>query len=189
MKHFSEMAKKLPGLANTPTTIEKLTENSGDEDADDNNMISSIIPGKEGGILTAVRIRPLNTREVGAHSRVVLSSPGFMSQGIQILNPVFFKSSTQTDKLRKLEEREFSFDHTFWSLEGGNGVDFDEYATQQDIYEKIGKPIIENALAGFNSSLFAYGTSSDCELLSLFDVFVLFLGFDVVGIMMSSVHK
>jgi hypothetical protein len=92
-----------------------------------------------------------------------------MSQGIQILNPVFFKSSTQTEKLRKLEEREFSFDYTFWSLddasegmsegmsEGGSGG-VAEYSSQVDIYEKIGKPIIENALSGFNSSLFAYGT-------------------------------
>jgi hypothetical protein len=117
-------------------------------------------PLREGGILTAVRIRPLNTREVGSNSRVVVSSPGFMSQSIQIINPIFFKSSTQTEKLRKLEERGFSFDHTFWSLDGEHGVDNDEYASQEDIYEKIGKPIIQNAMSGFNSSLFAYGKPS-----------------------------
>jgi hypothetical protein len=41
--------------------------------------------------------------------------------------------------------------------EGGSGG-VAEYSSQVDIYEKIGKPIIENALSGFNSSLFAYGT-------------------------------
>lgn len=185
-KQLSDLVKKMPSLPNSPSSS-KLTHTGTDgkftheEHTNNTNrgisssesleqMHSNDIPAlKEGGILTAVRIRPLNTREVGSNSRVIVSSPGYMSQGIQILNPVFFKSSTQTEKLRKLEEREFSFDYTFWSLddasegmsegmsEGGSGG-VAEYSSQVDIYEKIGKPIIENALSGFNSSLFAYGT-------------------------------
>lgn len=139
------------------------SETIGSEVDDNVNVVNVLDPpitvGKEGGILTAVRIRPLNTREIGSNSRIIVSNPGFMSQGIQIINPIFFKSSNQTEKLRKLEERGFSFDHTFWSLDGGNGVDKDEYASQEDIYDRIGKPIIQHAMSGFNCSLFAYGRS------------------------------
>lgn len=158
MKQISAFVKNM----STPNKNETTTGGSEEEAAATIETLDSPTPflpaeSREGGILTAVRIRPLNTREIGSNSRIIVSNPGFMSQGIQIINPIFFKSSTQTDKLRQLEERGFSFDHTFWSLGEGNGVDKDEYASQEDIYEKIGKPIIQNALSGFNSSLFAYG--------------------------------
>jgi len=161
MKQFSDLVKKMPSRTNTPSKNDDQTAPITDDCLEDNytNTLGNEF-GKEGGILTAVRVRPLNTREIGGNNRIVVSSTGYMSQGLRLLNPVFFKSSMQTEKLRKLEEREFSFDYTFWSTEGGHStdVDFDtEYSFQVDIYNKIGKPIIENALAGFNSSLFAYG--------------------------------
>lgn len=160
----SDRSAPIDPLVNTPalSPVEKEEEKefspnfSLEEEVDTAKLDDG--PGwKEGGILTAVRIRPLNAPEVINNSRIVVSNPEFMSQGLQIINPIFFKSSTQTDKLRKLEERGFSFDYTFWSLAPGSGVDQDEYASQRDIYYKIGKPIIQNALTGFNSSLFAYG--------------------------------
>lgn len=34
---------------------------------------------------------------------------------------------------------------------------FPFYFKQQDIFELVGVPLVENCLAGFNSSIFAYG--------------------------------
>lgn len=159
VKHIGTPNKNETDVEGGTVSIDTIqSEAEAETETDDEMIMISPNPvGKEGGILTAVRIRPLNTREIGSNSRIIVSNPGFQSQGIQIINPIFFKSSNQTDKLRKLEERGFSFDHTFWSLAGGNGVDKDEYASQEEIYNRIGKPIIQHALAGFNSSLFAYG--------------------------------
>ncbi|PKU60156.1 Kinesin-like protein KIN12A [Dendrobium catenatum] len=35
----------------------------------------------------------------------------------------------------------------------------DESSTQHDIFQLVGLPLVENCLAGFNSSIFAYGQS------------------------------
>ena len=34
---------------------------------------------------------------------------------------------------------------------------FDEHSTQQDVFDKVGKPLYEHALAGYNTTIFAYG--------------------------------
>ena len=171
MKQFSDMiVKKIPSRGTLTPKKSKSKDNEQEQQQDDEEKHvvdqkefndsddSASDVGKESGIITAVRVRPLNLQEIGSNSRIIVSNPGFMSHDIQIINPIFFKSSNQSDKLRKLEERKFSFDHTFWSLgDFGDGLDSFEYSNQEDIYEKIGKPIIRNALSGFNSSLFAYG--------------------------------
>jgi hypothetical protein len=79
------------------------------------------------------------------------SSPG----EIVLLNPVFFESKNQSEKLRKLEERRYSCDHPLWSVDSSHP----DYSTQQDIFNLIGKPLVLDALEGLNCSLFAYGES------------------------------
>lgn len=44
---------------------------------------------------------------------------------------------------------------------------------QEDIFQLVGAPLIENCMAGFNSSVFAYGQVSFRLLLFLFWIFVL----------------
>lgn len=60
----------------------------------------------------------------------------------------------------------FSFDKCFWS---NNVEDPDkEYAGQEDVFESIGKPLVDNALAGFNSSIIAYGQTGSGKTYSIF---------------------
>lgn len=53
--------------------------------------------------------------------------------------------------------QEFHFDHTFWSFDRADGRCV---ANQSIIYDEIGTFTIENALQGYNCSIFAYGQTS-----------------------------
>ena len=54
------------------------------------------------------------------------------------------------------ESKIFSYDYVHWST-GNPTVDGDSFASQEMVYRDIGAPIVENARAGFNCTLFAYG--------------------------------
>ena len=50
----------------------------------------------------------------------------------------------------------FSYDQCFWSFD----ENCETFATQEYVYNKIGKPLVENAFDGYNTCLFAYGQVS-----------------------------
>jgi Kinesin motor domain len=83
-------------------------------------------------IKVAVRIRPLNDREINA-----APVNQFMIVN-QKANSVQISVGTCT--------KQFIFDFVG-----------DENTTQEDLFESIGKPISVNCLTGYNSSIFAYG--------------------------------
>eukprot|EP01060_Flectonema_neradi_P030151 TRINITY_DN430_c1_g2_i1.p1 TRINITY_DN430_c1_g2~~TRINITY_DN430_c1_g2_i1.p1 ORF type:complete len:1263 (+),score=360.11 TRINITY_DN430_c1_g2_i1:84-3872(+) len=60
----------------------------------------------------------------------------------------------------------FSFDHCFWS----NDIHDPEvpYSSQEQVYERLGAPVVENALKGFNSSVIAYGQTGSGKSYSIF---------------------
>ena len=119
-------------------------------------------------VITAVRVRPMSAEEESCGSRSIVSID-FDKSEVVVLNPVFYTSSNQSEKLRKLEERAFACDCPFWSMDDTHP----DYSGQSDIFEKIGtaqafvlissnlsyigKPIVEHAYQGMNCSLFAYG--------------------------------
>lgn len=69
------------------------------------------------------------------------------------MNPIFFESSNQSEKLRRLEERKYLCDIPLWSVDKTHP----DYSGQSDVFNLIGKPLINDALEGLNCSLFAYG--------------------------------
>lgn len=98
-------------------------------------------------IITAVRIRPFSNDEVAAqHSRVARLGP--VVGDVVVLNPTFFESADQSR--RELSERVFSYDHSFQSPPSSS-------SDQEEIYKKVGQPIVQSCLDGVNCSLFAYG--------------------------------
>jgi hypothetical protein len=81
---------------------------------------------------------------------------------IILLNPVFFESKNQSEKLRKLEERKYLCDIPLWSVDKTHP----DYSTQEDIFNLVGKPLIQDTLEGLNCSLFAYGNYSPFPFLT-----------------------
>ena len=57
----------------------------------------------------------------------------------------------------------FCYDHSFWSFEQLSP----NYSSQEDIYQKIGRPLLEKSLEGFNSCLFAYGQTGSGKSYSI----------------------
>lgn len=63
-----------------------------------------------------------------------------------------------------MAERPFTFDYSFWSHDdfeyNGDGIAVktsDRYADQDEVYDALGKQVLDNAWEGYNCCLFAYG--------------------------------
>ena len=121
-------------------------------------------------VKVAVRVRPFNGREKDRNATCIIRMIGVKTV---IINP-----DTQ-------EEKEFAFDYSYWSHDGfeilespepdldlpGGGYyapanrrggpttsEFGcEYASQQFMYQSLGRGVLNNALNGYNCCLFAYG--------------------------------
>lgn len=106
-------------------------------------------------IVTAVRVRPLSLQEINDGKKLIVSL-GNGEGDINILNPKFFNLN-QSEKEKLLHERQFTYDYMFWSIPN---IYSNRFSGQLQIYEKVGKPIIRNCIAGLNCSLFAYGMKS-----------------------------
>ena len=86
-------------------------------------------PGDAVNVKVALRCRPLSKKELGEGDRSV------------------FKKDNNIAKLHVgNDDVEFGFDHVY-----------DEQSTQLQVYEDVGKPVVDAAFAGFNTTVFAYG--------------------------------
>jgi kinesin family protein 1 len=103
-------------------------------------------------VITAVRIRPLSSNELASGS-VSIVSYDLVSKGIGISHPSIYSASNAISKSDITPERIFNYDYTFWSV---NKLD-PYFSNQENVFDQIGRPIIENCLQGMNCSLFAYG--------------------------------
>lgn len=82
-------------------------------------------------VKVAIRIRPLNTREKQEGARVCISVP-----------EAYKTIAIDT----KPEQKRFTYDYVA-----------PEDVDQEEIFEKVGRPISESCLAGYNGTIFAYG--------------------------------
>ena len=121
-------------------------------------------------VRVAVRVRPFNQREKDRDATCIIRMEGAKTT---IINPA------------TNEEKDFAFDYSFWSHDGfdvletpeedlglpGGGYNAPtnrrggpttsafgaEYASQQFVFQDLGRSVLNNALQGYNCCLFAYG--------------------------------
>ena len=93
---------------------------------------------KDERVLVHVRVRPLTSPEVGQN--IIVSHDGPR------------KLNISRDGKGNVGGRGFGFDRVYWSIDGGTLFD-----TQFDIYEDIGKQMLDHAFSGFNTCILAYG--------------------------------
>lgn len=93
-------------------------------------------------IKVAVRVRPMNRREVELGAQCVVE----MTEGQTILY------NCNKGEGRK-HPKTFAFDHCFWSF---NEAD-PHFASQEKVYTCLGTDILDNAFQGYNACIFAYG--------------------------------
>ncbi|KAL5104793.1 hypothetical protein TcWFU_010228 [Taenia crassiceps] len=92
-------------------------------------------------VKVAVRVRPFNKREVGLHSKRIISMSG---------NKTTIRKADADDSTSKT----FQFDHSYWSHTDSTDPLF---ASQSKIYAEMGVEALEHALEGYNVCVFAYG--------------------------------
>ncbi|XP_054905506.1 kinesin-like protein KIF1B isoform X26 [Poeciliopsis prolifica] len=92
-------------------------------------------------VKVAVRVRPFNSRETGKESKCIIQMQGNTTT---ILNPKAPKEPAKT----------FSFDYSYWSHTTPEDPCF---ASQNRVYNDIGKEMLEHAFEGYNVCIFAYG--------------------------------
>ncbi|XP_053338534.1 kinesin-like protein KIF1B isoform X4 [Clarias gariepinus] len=92
-------------------------------------------------VKVAVRVRPFNSRETSKESKCIIQMQG---NSTTILNP----------KNPKEAPKSFSFDHSYWSH---TTTDDPCFASQNQVYNDIGKEMLQHAFEGYNVCIFAYG--------------------------------
>lgn len=91
-------------------------------------------------VKVAVRVRPLNKREIDIGTDVVID----MKE-----DQTFLK----TPKNEKKAKRSFAFDHCFWSMDKNDP----KFSSQEYVFKCLGTDVLENAFNGYNACIFAYG--------------------------------
>ncbi|XP_037629052.1 kinesin-like protein KIF1B isoform X13 [Sebastes umbrosus] len=92
-------------------------------------------------VKVAVRCRPFNSREIGKESKCIIQMQGNTTT---ILNPKAPKEPAKT----------FSFDYSYWSHTTPEDPSF---ASQNLVFNDIGKEMLAHAFEGYNVCIFAYG--------------------------------
>lgn len=102
-------------------------------------------------VKVAVRVRPFNKREKARNATLIVAMKG---------ETTYLSNPEEPDE----EPKKFTFDYSYWSHDGFEAKPdgylapvVPHYADQRKVYDDLGKGVLENAWAGFNTSLFAYG--------------------------------
>ena len=106
------------------------------------NGINGSVGGGGGGecsVTVAVRIRPLNKTEKSKNTPIILN--------------VMSEVSTVVLGPKTNNPHRFTFDYTWDSMDSED----DCYASQETVYNDIGKKVLRAAFQGYNACIFAYG--------------------------------
>ncbi|XP_037945299.1 kinesin-like protein KIF13B isoform X2 [Teleopsis dalmanni] len=95
-------------------------------------------------IKVAVRVRPFNRREMELGTKCIVD----MDKQQTIL-----QNQPSLDKMDRKNPKTFAFDHCFYSLNPDDG----NFASQETVFDCVGRDILDNAFQGYNACIFAYG--------------------------------
>ncbi|CAK9816643.1 Kinesin-like protein KIF13A [Anthophora plagiata] len=95
-------------------------------------------------IKVAVRVRPFNRRELELGTQCVVEMTG---------QQTILQHPTTMDKIERSKPKTFAFDHCFYSLDPSA----ENFASQDVVFDALGRDILDNAFQGYNACIFAYG--------------------------------
>lgn len=115
-----------------------------------------------GNIKVVVRVRPFNGRELDRRAKCVVQ----MKDSQTILTP----PPDAEERLRGSKgargadgQKVFAFDRSYWSF---NRTD-DHFAGQDNLFNDLGSPLLDNAFQGYNNCIFAYGQTGSGKSYSM----------------------
>lgn len=100
---------------------------------------------EQSSVKVAVRVRPFNTREKRKQSDCIIR----MHQNSTVVT----HPETLHLERKKQHNQQFTFDYSFWSHDEKN----DDFASQETVFEDMGRYILDNIYKGYNCALLAYG--------------------------------
>ncbi|XP_063985206.1 kinesin-like protein Klp98A isoform X2 [Diachasmimorpha longicaudata] len=98
-------------------------------------------------VKVAVRVRPFNKRELAMNAKLMVQMDGKKTRIFSSKSPGGCRD------IDKETYKDFTFDHSYWSFDTGDG----NYASQEEVFYDLGTDVIESAFAGYNACVFAYG--------------------------------
>ena len=106
-------------------------------------------------VKVALRIRPLNAREVAAGHRCVLEPVG--ANGVVIWDPTSYDALNGAQNTYNIDpscwSRNFHYDYCLWSTD----PTADAFASQETVFHTVGQPVVQHTVDGFNTCVLAYG--------------------------------
>ncbi|GCC32076.1 hypothetical protein chiPu_0010536 [Chiloscyllium punctatum] len=109
-------------------------------------------------VKVAVRVRPMNRRELELNTKCVVE----MEENQTVLHPPPCPNTSKADNRKG--PKVFAFDHCFWSMDETNKA---KYAGQEVVFKCLGEGILENAFQGYNACIFAYGQTGSGKSFSM----------------------
>ncbi|KAM3930262.1 kinesin-like protein KIF13B isoform 1-T1 [Leptodactylus fuscus] len=98
-------------------------------------------------VKVAVRIRPMNKRELDLHTKCVVD----VEKDQVVLYPA---NSNLSKGDARSQPKVFAYDHCFWSMDESVT---EKFAGQDVVFQCLGENILQNAFEGYNACIFAYG--------------------------------
>ncbi|KAI9701921.1 MAG: kinesin-like protein Klp8 [Candelina mexicana] len=115
-----------------------------------------------GNIKVVVRVRPFNGRELDRQAKCIVS----MREGQTILTPPETdggQRGTSKGPHKGEGQKVFAFDKSYWSFAKHDP----HFAGQDDLFNDLGRPLLENAFEGYNNCIFAYGQTGSGKSFSM----------------------
>ncbi|KAJ4165784.1 hypothetical protein LMH87_007400 [Akanthomyces muscarius] len=113
-------------------------------------------PAGGGNIKVVVRVRPFNGREIDRGSKCIVE----MKDNQTVLST----PDGHGGRSAKTEApKNFAFDRSYWSFDKNDST----YAAQSNLFDDLGKPLLDNAFQGYNNCIFAYGQTGSGKSYSM----------------------
>ncbi|CAG7928992.1 unnamed protein product [Penicillium olsonii] len=118
-------------------------------------------PGGAGNIKVVVRVRPFNSREKERNAKCIVAMKG--NQTVLTPPPGAEDKSRKGGKGGGEGSKTFAFDRSYWSFD----KDASNFAGQDDLFDDLGSPLLDNAFGGYNNCIFAYGQTGSGKSYSM----------------------
>ncbi|KAJ5085178.1 hypothetical protein N7532_009949 [Penicillium argentinense] len=117
-------------------------------------------PGGGGNIKVVVRVRPFNSREIDRGAKCIVQMKG--AQTVLTAPPGAQDVSRKGGKADS-GPKVFAYDRSYWSFDKSAN----NYAGQDNLFDDLGLPLLDNAFGGYNNCIFAYGQTGSGKSYSM----------------------
>ncbi|KEF63366.1 kinesin family member 1/13/14 [Exophiala aquamarina CBS 119918] len=115
--------------------------------------------GGGGNIKVVVRVRPFNNRENERNAKCIVQMQGAQT----VLQPDAEERLKKGGKGGEHTQKTFKFDKSYWSFNKSDP----NYAGQDNLFNDLGVPLLDNAFQGYNNCIFAYGQTGSGKSYSM----------------------